>query len=44
MTDEQLVAAVEVHFGGRARAEHILMCERCHHDDQGDFVPCRRCP
>lgn len=45
MTDRQLVAAVELYFGGRRRAEHIVTCEDCHHDDDcGDFVACPTCP
>ena len=44
MTDEELLEAVVLHFGGRARAEHIVRCDDCHHDNQGDFIPCGRCP
>lgn len=44
MTDRQFVDAVEVYFGGRQRAEHIVTCDHCHHDDAGDFVACKACP
>lgn len=44
MDDAQLAHAAVVHFGGRARAAHILTCDECRHDDAGDFVACRRCP
>ena len=44
MTDRQLISAVELHFGGRRRAEHIVGCHDCKHDDKGQFKACPRCP
>lgn len=44
MTDRQLLSAVEIHFGGRPRAEHILTCDDCGHDEHGDFRACPLCP
>ena len=42
--DALLIEAVVVHFGSRARAEHIVRCGACRHDEHGDFRPCPRCP
>lgn len=45
MTDEVFLSAVEAYFGGRRRAEHIIECDACHHDEQtGDFIPCPLAP
>lgn len=34
MDDRQLANAAAVYFGGRARAEHLLTCNRCHVDGE----------
>jgi hypothetical protein len=44
MTDRQLIAAVELYFGGRDRAEHILTCDDCHDVEERPFAACGRCP
>lgn len=39
MDDRQLANAAAVYFGGRARAEHLLTCDRCYTVDDR-LVPC----
>lgn len=43
MDDRQLANAAAVYFGGRARAAHVLTCDRCEYGAPGEWR-CRRHP
>lgn len=40
MDAQQLANAAAVYFGGWRNAEHVVTCERCKHDEHGQFVAC----
>jgi hypothetical protein len=44
ITDEQLANAAATYFGGRARALHVLECDRCEIAPGGQHVICPNHP